>query len=44
VRISGDYGVIAHPDNILGISNRSLLVAEDEGKKAHPVDMLWLQK
>jgi hypothetical protein len=43
VRISGGCGVIAYPDNILGLSNRSLLVTEDEGKKAHPVDMLWLQ-
>ena len=39
-----DDGGIAHPDNILGLSNGSLLVAEDAGKSAHPVDMLWLRK
>ena len=35
---------IAHPDNILGLANGSLIVAEDAGKSAHPVDMLWLRK
>ena len=35
---------IAHPDNILGLSNGSLIIAEDAGKSAHPVDMLWLRK
>ena len=39
-----DDGGITHPDNILGLSNGSLLVAEDACKKTHPVDMLWLQK
>ena len=39
-----DDGRIAHPDNILGLANGSLIVAEDAGKSAHPVDMLWLRK
>ena len=39
-----DDAGIAHPDNILGLANGSLLVAEDAGKRAHPVDMLWLKK
>jgi|TARA_Y100000294_G_scaffold161273_1_gene165547 hypothetical protein len=39
-----DDNTIAHPDNILGLSNGSLLIAEDAGKSAHPVDMLWLRK
>ena len=39
-----DDGGIAHPDNILGLSNGSLIIAEDAGKSAHPVDMLWLRK
>ena len=39
-----DDAGIAHPDNILGLANGWLLLAEDAGKRAHPVDMLWLKK
>ncbi len=33
---------IAHPDNILALESGGLIIAEDAGKRAHPVDMLWL--
>ena len=39
-----DDAGIAHPDNIQGLANGWLLLAEDAGKRAHPVDMLWLKK
>ena len=39
-----DDNTMAHPDNILGLPNGSLLIAEDAGKSAHPEDMLWLRK
>ena len=35
---------IAGPDNIYALVNGELLVSEDGGKKAHPVNMLWLMK
>ena len=39
-----DDAGLAHPDNILGLADGSLLLAEDAGKRAHPVDMLWLKR
>jgi secreted PhoX family phosphatase len=39
-----DDNGIARPDNLLGLANGSLLVGEDAGEHAHPVDMLWLIK
>lgn len=32
----------ANPDNILALSNGSLLIGEDAGPKKHTLDMLWL--
>ncbi len=39
-----DPNGMARPDNILALSNGALLIGEDAGKKAHPVDMLWMRK
>ena len=39
-----DVEGLAHPDNILGLASGALLLAEDAGTRAHPVDMLWLAK
>jgi len=35
---------IASPDNILSTATGGLLIAEDAGKRQHPVDFLWLKK
>ena len=39
-----DNALPANPDNILAMSDGSLLIGEDAGKKKHPVDMLWMVK
>ncbi len=39
-----DLNGIASPDNILSLSNGNLIIAEDAGKRQHPVDFLWLKK
>ncbi len=39
-----DLENIASPDNILSLSSGALLIAEDAGKRQHPVDFLWLKK
>jgi hypothetical protein len=39
-----DLDGIASPDNILSLANGSILIAEDAGKRQHPVDFLWLKK
>jgi secreted PhoX family phosphatase len=39
-----DNGLPANPDNILALSDGSVLIGEDAGKEKHPVDMLWMVK
>ena len=39
-----DVALPANPDNILAMSDGSLLIGEDAGKKRHPADMLWMVK
>ncbi|MFZ1814707.1 MAG: alkaline phosphatase PhoX [Rhizobiaceae bacterium] len=39
-----EEGRPANPDNILALSDGSLLIGEDAGPKAHSADMLWLAK
>jgi uncharacterized protein len=39
-----DLDGIASPDNILATATGGLLIAEDAGKRQHPVDFLWLKK
>lgn len=39
-----DPNLPANPDNILAISDGSLMIGEDAGKKKHALDMLWMVK
>ncbi len=39
-----DENNIANPDNILAMSDGTLLIGEDAGKKKHTLDMVWLAK
>ncbi|MCP4317235.1 MAG: DUF839 domain-containing protein [Hyphomicrobiales bacterium] len=39
-----DPGLPANPDNILALSDGSLMIGEDAGPKRHQLDMLWLVK
>jgi len=39
-----DLNGIASPDNILATATGGLIIAEDAGKRQHPVDFLWLKK